>query len=529
MRNRQSFSLHCARMLFVLGLLCTLLCLINCSGGDGSSDTSARTTPSPVATYSASPAMSRYGIAQWAVYVGKTSFVVAGQDTAGQAVSGVQVAAFGASAGVPAHLRAIVLDGSGATLRHFYGPGAGAGANDLADLALVDEMAATTTCPSCPPGTSDLDVDPSNGKVAFVASGQSQTFGATSTHLDAVDNGGVELSVNGTLSPRGQDVYGYSILDMVSALDRETGAGGGLVPLDLSASVGGVGGVRVLAASWADCGKKALQAIMGTYNAFKNLGSLKDNAQSAFQNGQKCVRVLSALPEAGAIFGPLGVGIGGGFAAWYCGKAIYSAYQAIQNVQQAIQDGQQVPQQWKDAYQSCFGNDAGAEASAETGSEASAETGAETGAEASSEGGMDEGGAYASPPLTSFSRPARHHFKLFENGSVESVSFVWSDASGPAPAADLWVEASGQTVLQVASVKESPFARAGLDVAPLEAGAHYRLAIERSDDVLRTTLSKESDGVRLLSVEVHVHRPTVADVVLPAPMFRRAVTSSSLP
>jgi hypothetical protein len=91
--------------------------------------------------------------------------------------------------------------------------------------------------------------------------------------------------------------------------------------------------------------------------------------------------------------------------------------------------------------------------------------------------------------------------------SGTSVSpFVWHDAPGLAPPADLWVEAAGKTVLQVSSVGAHPFARAGLDVVPLKRDVPYRLVVDRSEDEVDVTLLDDTrmNDATVLHTRVHV-------------------------
>jgi hypothetical protein len=146
------------------------------------------------------------------------------------------------------------------------------------------------------------------------------------------------------------------------------------------------------------------------------------------------------------------------------------------------------------------------------------------------EGGASDGGGYA------FVHPRetdRHHSIALESGASKTVSFQWNDASGTSAPADLWVEARGKVALQVSSVGERPFARAGLEVAPLEAGRSYRLVLQRGEDTLTVTLEGASGDV-LLRTQVgpsdtgDVAGATTADVVLPSTFLRSTIESPDL-
>ena len=59
----------------------------------------------------------RYGIASWKVFMGRSQIVYEAYDKNGAAVEGCQFAWFKATATSPAHLRIMMLDGTGAAMR----------------------------------------------------------------------------------------------------------------------------------------------------------------------------------------------------------------------------------------------------------------------------------------------------------------------------------------------------------------------------------------------------------------------------
>jgi hypothetical protein len=117
-------------------------------------------------------------------------------------------------------------------------------------------------------------------------------------------------------------------------------------------------------------------------------------------------------------------------------------------------------------------------------------------------------------------------------GTSETAPFVWHDAPGLAPPADLWVEAAGKPILQVSSVGTHPFARAGLDVVPLERDVPYRLRLERNNDGVDVTLVRDGrgGGAPVLHTRVHdgASRATestpVAELVSPARPWRSSIS-----
>jgi hypothetical protein len=189
----------------------------------------------------------------------------------------------------------------------------------------------------------------------------------------------------------------------------------------------------------------------------------------------------------------------------------------------------------------CTGNDGGAGSDAAQGNEdgggngndggtgddggagADGGTGDDGGGAGEAGGGTDGGYATSAP-----STPDRHHPITVATGSSTSIALTWTDAAGVAPAADLWVESDGRTVLQISSLGSHPFVRAGLDVAALEADTPYRLVLERDDDTVKITFARVT-GDRVLHAEVriggHVPGGPIADVVLPGAFWRSSIVS----
>jgi hypothetical protein len=129
---------------------------------------------------------------------------------------------------------------------------------------------------------------------------------------------------------------------------------------------------------------------------------------------------------------------------------------------------------------------------------------------------------------------ARRHGVALASGDSTTVPFTWHDASGLAPPADLWVESAGKPVLQVSSVDGHPFVRAGLDIAPLQAGVNYRLVLTRQGNVVNASLVHDlsPEGDVVLRTQVHVddkrvaENAPVADIMLPASFWRSSVVTA---
>jgi len=171
------------------------------------------------------------------------------------------------------------------------------------------------------------------------------------------------------------------------------------------------------------------------------------------------------------------------------------------------------------------GSDAGTSGTG-GGSDGGTGGGSESGAGESDGGSMGEGG-YA---FMERKDPDRHHGLRLAPGASETIRFSWHDASGLAPPADLWVEADGRPVLQVSSVGSHPFARAGLEVVPIDPGTSYRLVVERTDTTVTVSLMDATDQM-VLHTEAQVGEPhdgiapPSADVILPATFWRASIDS----
>jgi hypothetical protein len=156
--------------------------------------------------------------------------------------------------------------------------------------------------------------------------------------------------------------------------------------------------------------------------------------------------------------------------------------------------------------------------------------GGSAGSGKSGSGGSGGSGGYAflAPQI----QERRHSVELASGGS-ETVPFTWHDASGLAPPADLWIEEAGKPVLQVSSLNNRPFARAGFDVVPLDPGSPYRVVLARKDDTLIVSLVGETGNVVLRTqapmgdIRTAANKPSAA-VVLPAAFWRSSVASDLL-
>jgi hypothetical protein len=151
-------------------------------------------------------------------------------------------------------------------------------------------------------------------------------------------------------------------------------------------------------------------------------------------------------------------------------------------------------------------------------------------------GGSGDAGGSAGDGGYAFVAPRsldRRHAVALTTGAVKTIPFTWQDSSGLAPPADLWVEARGRPVLQVTSVGDRPFARAGLDVVPIDPGTAYRVVVARNGDDVTVSLMRGKDDVVLSTTVAAGDSRTavnehVADVVLPAPLWRTSVVSDFL-
>jgi hypothetical protein len=166
---------------------------------------------------------------------------------------------------------------------------------------------------------------------------------------------------------------------------------------------------------------------------------------------------------------------------------------------------------------------------ADGGTEGGSEAGGGNEGGAGSEGGMGgEGGAYAFVMPRS---PGRHHAVVLAQDATTSIPIEWHLAAGVEPSADLFVEAGGRVVLQISSIGDHPFVRAGLEAVPLEEGSPYVLNFARSGGSASVTLARPGGEV-VLRAQVAVgegnSEPPTADVVLPDSFWRRSVVSDEL-
>jgi hypothetical protein len=125
----------------------------------------------------------------------------------------------------------------------------------------------------------------------------------------------------------------------------------------------------------------------------------------------------------------------------------------------------------------------------------------------------------------------RHHSIQVAPGATATLSFEWRDAPGIAPPADLWVESSGRTILQIGAIDAHPFARAGLDVVLLTANAPYQLVVQRAGESVRLRVLDERDGSVLVDVPARAAKSTEhadVDVVLPPASWRASIVSDAL-
>jgi hypothetical protein len=147
----------------------------------------------------------------------------------------------------------------------------------------------------------------------------------------------------------------------------------------------------------------------------------------------------------------------------------------------------------------------------------------------SGKGGGGSGGSSGYAFRESAPRVDRSHSFALASGASETTPFIWHDAPGLAPPADLWVKAEGRAVLQVSSIGTHPFARAGLDLVPIQPDVLYNIVINRMDDTVNVTLVRADTGP-VLQTHVHVddsrtaENEATAEVVLPGTIWRASVS-----
>jgi hypothetical protein len=121
--------------------------------------------------------------------------------------------------------------------------------------------------------------------------------------------------------------------------------------------------------------------------------------------------------------------------------------------------------------------------------------------------------------------PQRHDPFTLAPGAKVTRAFLWHDAPGLAPPADLWVEVGGRPVVQVLSVGEHPFVRSGLDVAPLAADTPYQLELSRAGSAVVVEVLTDERAVVLHAEAPAAPGEPAADIVLPETFWRSTVTT----
>jgi hypothetical protein len=117
--------------------------------------------------------------------------------------------------------------------------------------------------------------------------------------------------------------------------------------------------------------------------------------------------------------------------------------------------------------------------------------------------------------------PSQRRLIELTQGATETVAFEWRSASGLAPPADLWIEADGRPALQLSSVGDAPFVRAGLELVPIRPGETYHLVFAREADATRVELVDATDQVLLHTRIVSASR---TELVLPSSFWRTSIT-----
>jgi hypothetical protein len=145
-------------------------------------------------------------------------------------------------------------------------------------------------------------------------------------------------------------------------------------------------------------------------------------------------------------------------------------------------------------------------------------------------GDGSSGDAYAQ---REHSTPERHHAIALASGERATIPFAWRSSPGLAPPADLWVTFDGKPLLQVASLGDRPFARAGLDLLPIDPGVPYELVLTRGGDSLSVALVRANATVLRADAQVpqvararlagESEAAAIADVVLPSTVWRSSI------
>jgi hypothetical protein len=139
-------------------------------------------------------------------------------------------------------------------------------------------------------------------------------------------------------------------------------------------------------------------------------------------------------------------------------------------------------------------------------------------------GDGSSGDAYAQ---REHSMPERHHAIALASGERATIPFAWRSSPGLAPPADMWVTFGGRPLIQVASLGDRPFVRAGLDLLPIDPGVPYELVLTRGGDSVSVALVRANATVlraaRARFAGESDAAAIVADVVLPSTVWRSSI------
>jgi len=438
--------------------------------GAGPRSSSELQQASAVAEYPASQAMTdKYGIVKWRAFVGLHEVVVTGFDANDAPSRGVQVALFREEAGLPPHVRVMMLDGTGAAVRTVPG-GASLGGftNEQVELAqhTIDDwdQAGSSGASQGPSAISPCGGALGSTSVGAVMWGNLLTCDPSSP-LAPNDLGNV-------LTTCGRGLATYQ-----SAMDACRGRTGG-------SAQGGV----------------AATASLGSLILVVDKGREQDTAKLRVTSGDLTMSGLDSAWSSGTCLSCSGQGTSLDVGASSGSVMVASASapsSPTSDSTDAMTAGRMMLQMLKMLYDMV-----------------------------SQQGGGSGNAGYAAAPQE---RPSRHHPLALAPDARTTLRFTWEDAPGVAPPVDLSVMVGGDPLLQVFSVASHPFARAGLDTIPLDPNVAHGLVLHRTGAAVSASV-RDADGRELLAAAapyaVAAKDEPGVDVILPNAFFRSTVRTT---
>jgi hypothetical protein len=476
------------RALGAVAALCAFSSLALGAGAcGGSPKTSEPGSAVALAEYPASKAMTEaFGIVTWKAYVGLHQVLVTGFDADGDAARGIQVAFFPAVTDVPAHVRILMLDGTGAAVRAVPG---GASTGDLS--------------------SSQIEV-------------------ARSTISDW-ESAASAAAARGDLQPGAGAVLGLSPACMLAVGVTENGAAmwRGLLACDPAAGSASVTAGTQPASVAATCAggmtayQAAMQACKESIASARSVGATAAASLRALSSGSgPSDKPTHASESSAASSSLLNEALSSGMCV-SCGKGAgdISPSSSTGLPSLTITDG---PTTKTDSNPSTSTSD-----QTDSMSKSNAEQLEHIQNASQGENTHDPSQSNPSYATKESRRRERVVNVPLVDGDRRSMGFAWHDAAGVAAPFDFAVTIGGNKLLQVFSVAARPYARVGLDSVALDADEAYTLVFGREGDTSSASIVRARDGEPIVGAHVVTARgdgAVGADIVFPDAFFRSAIT-----